>query len=82
MQYIARYVGGPLDGGLRHLAGKFYNTLVGEQLTQSGLINIAVYEYEESHESGDTTERIYRFVGTKPFAEGQARIGESKFIEG
>jgi hypothetical protein len=80
MRYMLRFAGGPMDGGRERLPGKHYNTRIARQLLQSGLINMAVYEYEQSFESPDETERIYRFVHTRPVNEAINDLGTSETL--
>jgi len=81
MKYVLRFIGGPFDGGSETCVyGVKYKTIVGKQLVESGLINMAVYDYLESRESDGTTERIYQFRRTYGLDEARAEIGKSRSL--
>jgi hypothetical protein len=81
MEYAIRHVGGPLDGSRRNSDyGARYITTIGSQPKVDALLNMAVYDYRESHVSGDVTERIYHFRMTVPIGEIREYLKDAKTI--
>lgn len=80
MEYLAKFVGGPFDGGTETLPGPHYTTMHAKQLTESGLINMAVYDYEHTAETPDRCTRVYVFRATYPRNEAIDLLYESKTV--
>lgn len=67
MEYIDCFIGGPFDGRREaSRTGQSYHTVRIRQHVQNGTRVMAVYQWQESHTTEQSSERRYRYFRSLP----------------